>query len=97
MSVDGLGGGQGILVHIAQVILAVILAGVPELPLGFVEVHLVVGHVDDAAGNVGAVVAGALQVCEDVRPDEAGNAGALPLLEPEYMCSTLPRDFSSAK
>ena len=39
---------------------------VPKQPQGFMGVHIVVGQIDDAAGNIGAMVRGALQTGEQV-------------------------------
>ena len=46
-------------------------------------VHIVVVQVDDAAGDVGAVVAGAFQAGQQVGPDKAGLNAAVALLEPQ--------------
>ena len=82
-SAPGLGGRQRILVHIAQIILTIVLAGISEFPLGLVEMQLIVGHIYYAAGYVGTMVAGALQIGEDVGPDKTGHTGTFALLKPE--------------
>ena len=46
-------------------------------------VHVVVGHVNHAAGDVGAVVTDALQGSQQVGPDEAGFDAAISLLQPQ--------------
>ena len=49
----------------------------------FVQIEIVLRGVDDAAGDVGAVVGGALEVREQIGPDEAGLDAAMPLLHPQ--------------
>ncbi len=46
---------------------------VPEEPLVLVDVHVALGRVEDAARDVGAVVRDALDVGQEIRPDEAGH------------------------
>ena len=60
-----------------------LLAVVSGVPQGLVQVHIVVGYVDDAPGDIGTVVRRALQVGQQVQPCEARADGALPPLEAE--------------
>ena len=52
------------------------------------EIHHIVGGVDHTPGNVGAVVRGALQVCQQVQPGKAGVDGAVSLLQAQDMAGT---------
>ena len=50
-----------------------------------VEVEAGMGHLDDAAGDVGAVVGHPFQVRQQIGPDKAGLDGSFASLEPQNM------------
>ena len=45
------------------------------------DIHIVMRQIHDADGDIGAVVGHALQIGQQIRPDEAGVDGAIPLLQ----------------
>src|SRR5574344_1510410 len=61
------------------------LAALSDALQRFVHVHVMVGTVNHAAGNVGAMVPHPLQVGQQVRPDKSGIDSAIPLLQPQDM------------
>ena len=65
------------------VLLTKVLIFQPGGAEGFVGVHVVVGHIYHASGNVGTVVAYTLQSGEQVRPDESAFDAARTLLQPQ--------------
>ena len=69
-------------IGINPVLFGEVLVFHPCAAKGFMGVAVVVVLVDDAAGNVGAVVADALQGCQKIGPDKARLDGAVALLQP---------------
>ena len=65
--------------------LAELLTVIPDCPEGFMKIHAVIRHIDDAPGDIGAVVRGPFQTGKQIRPYEACIHGAQSLLEPENM------------
>ena len=58
-------------------------AVIANVPQGLMQVQAVVGHVDDASGDVRAVVRRALQIGQQVQPRKARADGALLFLQAE--------------
>ena len=74
---------QGVLPGIGVIgLLEALAAGLHVVQI-FVDMQAVVGHLDAAPGDVGAVVGHALQTGEQVGPDEAQLDGTLDLLQPQ--------------
>ena len=45
------------------------------------HIHVVMSHIHNAAGDIGTVVADALQGSQQIRPDKSGFDGAASLLQ----------------
>ena len=54
------------------------------------DVQIVLGHIDDAAGDIGAVVGGALQIRQQVCPHKARLDAALALTHPQDVTGPRP-------
>ena len=77
------GSGQGVFGGVALKLAAEGVRIAVRRAKRFVQIEIVLRGVDDAAGDVGAVVGGALEVREQIGPDEAGFDAAMPLLHPQ--------------
>lgn len=73
---------QCILLAVGFVVAAELRCALLDAVEVLVQVQTLVLRFEHAAGNVGAVVCHALEVCEQVRPDEAGFQTARALLKP---------------
>ena len=74
---------KGILVRVLRELFAEALAGELGGAQGLVQVQIVLRGVNDTPGDVGAVVGGALEIGQEIRPDEACLDAAIALLHPE--------------
>ena len=74
---------KGILVRVLCELFAEALAGDLGGAQGLVQIQIVLRGVNDAPGDVGAVVGGALEIGQEIRPDEACLDAAIALLHPE--------------
>lgn len=70
--------GQGVFFRVGVEPAAVVAIAVAHVVQRLVEVQVVLGRVDNAAGDVGAVIGGTLQIRQQVAPDEARLDAAAP-------------------
>ena len=75
---------SGVFPESAVIFLIVQLAAAQRL----MDVQIVLGHIDDAAGDIGAVVGGALQIRQQVCPHKARLDAALALPHPQDVTGT---------
>ena len=73
---------QCILLAVGFVVAAELRCALLDAVEVFMQVQTLVLRFEHAAGNVGAVVCHTLEVCEQVRPDEAGFQTARAFLKP---------------